>query len=580
MSESRGFLKHRDRAIPALLNPTVVWLGLGLVVAILYRLPTLYNAFSGEFVVQDDARQHVFWMQRFVDANFFPNDLLADYFQSVAPWGYSSLYRGGVALGFDPWTFNKILPLFIVCAASVFAFGTVMALIQIPWAAFASVLFLNQVFPMRDDVVSATPAAFFHPFFLAFLFFTLRRSPVGCALSIVLLSGFYPQGVLVIGGTLCLMGVGLLRWHTGKVAFQGTRRDIVFLGIGLAAVVFALLPYVLRESAYGPVLTLAEARTMFALSDQGWSKFFVDNPFDFWLIGKRTGLFPLEWFTLDLKVQPQIWLTFAIPFLLCSPQRSPLAKAAAPRIVLLLQVAIASVVCYVLAHVLLFELHLPNRYTEHSFRAIFAVGTGVSLALIADRLSPSHPWKNRPRSWRGLLVTWAIAPLLISFIAGENRGNYYHGDFPELYDYLRSQPTPTVIASIDEEINNIPSFTNRSIFVGGKGFTLPYHLGYYNEVSQRSLDLLKAQYTFDPTVVKTFLDNHSIDLWLVTPEMFTLDWIQTSFWILQYSQDTALPYEAVTTPQPTVIEALAETCKTQEFAPFWVLDAGCLREKL
>ena len=83
------------------------WFIVTLVFAIGYGILALKKAFQGEWVVQDDARQHVFWMMRYVDPSLFPNDLIADYFQSVAPFGYSSLYRGAVALGFDPLVFNK-----------------------------------------------------------------------------------------------------------------------------------------------------------------------------------------------------------------------------------------------------------------------------------------------------------------------------------------------------------------------------------------------------------------------------------------------------------------------------------------
>ena len=53
--------------------------------------------------MQDDARQHVFWMQRFIDSELFPHDLIADYFQSVAPTGYTTLYRIAAALGSIPF---------------------------------------------------------------------------------------------------------------------------------------------------------------------------------------------------------------------------------------------------------------------------------------------------------------------------------------------------------------------------------------------------------------------------------------------------------------------------------------------
>ena len=45
------------------------------------------QAFNGDYIVQDDARQYVFWMQRWQDPDLFTNDLIADYFSSLAPAG-------------------------------------------------------------------------------------------------------------------------------------------------------------------------------------------------------------------------------------------------------------------------------------------------------------------------------------------------------------------------------------------------------------------------------------------------------------------------------------------------------------
>ncbi|WP_199248376.1 hypothetical protein [[Phormidium] sp. ETS-05] len=55
--------------------------------AIIYGIMALQKAFKTPYVVQDDARQHVFWMQRFIDPELFPDDFITDYFQSVAPGG-------------------------------------------------------------------------------------------------------------------------------------------------------------------------------------------------------------------------------------------------------------------------------------------------------------------------------------------------------------------------------------------------------------------------------------------------------------------------------------------------------------
>ncbi|MGD1929041.1 MAG: hypothetical protein ACFB12_09025 [Leptolyngbyaceae cyanobacterium] len=561
-------------------TPTAVWLMMSLAIAVVYRLPALHNAFSATYVVQDDARQHVFWMQRFLNPDLFPQDLFADYFQSVAPWGYTTFYHLAAKVGIDPWVLNKILPVVIALVATGMVFFILMELTQMPPAAFVSAMFFNQMLPVRDDVVAATPVAFFHPFFLAFLLCLLRRWWWPGALSILLLGWFYPQGVLVMAATLGLRGLTLVRWQKSQLTLTGTKADYWVIGSGLLAAFLALLPYALQDSAYGPVLTVAQARDMFALSPSGWSKFFDEDFADFWLFGKRTGLLPLEWSTLDLKVQPQVWLTLALPFLLAFPGRSTLPRQNAGRIALLLQVAIASTLCFLVAHLLLFQLHLPNRYTEHSFRAIAALGAGVAIALILERRRLSR-WSLKQRSvGLTVLLVWALAPLVVGLAVGESRGNYIHGQFPELYQYLQGQPADVVTAGLDAEINNLPSFTNRSIFVGGQGFALPYHLGYYEEVSRRSVELITAQYSADPAVVKTFLNNNAIDFWLVSEAMFTPEWIQTNAWLRQYARSTEAPQQAIANPQATVLEGLIDRCAIAPFDSLLLLETACLKAEL
>ncbi|MGD1943265.1 MAG: hypothetical protein ACFB0G_18375 [Leptolyngbyaceae cyanobacterium] len=561
-------------------TPPVVWLGMSLAIALLYRLPVLHNAFSAPYVAQDDARQHVFWMQRFLNPDLFPQDLFADYFQSVAPWGYATLYHLAARVGIDPWVFNKILPVAIALVATGLVFLIVMELVQMPLAAFVSAVFFNQMLPLRDDVVAATPVAFFHPFFLAFLWCLLRRWWWPCALSIFLLGWFYPQGVLVMAAILGLRGLTLVRWQKGRFTLTGTKADYWVIGSGLLAAFLALLPYALQDSAYGPVLTVDQAREMFALSPSGWSKFFDEDFADFWLFGKRTGLLPLEWSTPDLKVQPQVWLTLALPFLLVFPGRSTLAKRNAGRIALLLQVAIASTLCFLVAHLLLFQLHLPNRYTEHSFRAIAALGAGVAIALISDRFRRPQLLTTRQSIGLTVLMVWALAPLIVGLAAGESRGNYIHGQFPELYQYLQGQPEDTVTAGLDAEINNLPSFTNRPIFVGGQGFALPYHLGYYDEVSRRSVELITAQYSDDPAVIQAFLNQNGIDFWLVSEAMFTPEWIQTNAWLLQYSRRTDAPQLAIANPEATVLAGLIDRCAVVTVDTLSLLETRCLKAEL
>ena len=88
-----------------------LWFFLSLLIAVYMAWAPLQKALSNEYVIQDDARQHVFWMQRFIDSELFPHNLLADYFQSVAPPGYTWLYQGFAGLGVETILLHKLLPL-------------------------------------------------------------------------------------------------------------------------------------------------------------------------------------------------------------------------------------------------------------------------------------------------------------------------------------------------------------------------------------------------------------------------------------------------------------------------------------
>ena len=135
------------------------WLGLTLAFALGYGLLALSQALNGDYVVQDDARQHVFWMARFLDSTLFPNDVIADYFQSVAPVGYQVVYRLAAWLGLSPLLFHKFLPLGLTLITAGLCFRVSLSLFALPSAAFCSSIVLGQGLGVADEIVSGTPQA-------------------------------------------------------------------------------------------------------------------------------------------------------------------------------------------------------------------------------------------------------------------------------------------------------------------------------------------------------------------------------------------------------------------------------------
>ena len=112
---------------------------------------------QGLYRIQDDARQHVFWMHRFHDAELFPQDWIADYFQSVAPWGYRHLYEFAAHLGLDPLNFNKLLPILLALLTTGLVMQVSWRLLPVAPAGFFASVILNLSLWMKDDLVSGTP---------------------------------------------------------------------------------------------------------------------------------------------------------------------------------------------------------------------------------------------------------------------------------------------------------------------------------------------------------------------------------------------------------------------------------------
>ena len=99
-----------------------LYFGISLLIPFYFGLISLYFAFHHDYVVQDDARQHIVWLQRYIDPNLFPNDAIADYFTSVAPLGYKSFYWLLARVGIEPIILAKILPLFLAIFIFLFCF--------------------------------------------------------------------------------------------------------------------------------------------------------------------------------------------------------------------------------------------------------------------------------------------------------------------------------------------------------------------------------------------------------------------------------------------------------------------------
>ena len=568
----------------------VFWLTLSLTFAVFYGIMGFKEAFAGEYVVQDDARQHVFWMMRFIDSGLFPNDLIADYFQSVAPVGYKIVYQIAAIVGINAVLLHKILPMFLGLISTYYCFSIGLEILPVPITGFIASLLLNQTMWMTDDLASGTPRAFLYPLFLGFLYYLLRISLLPCLVTIGLIGLFYPQYVFITSGILIIR---LLRWKNGRLSLSTDKNNYLFCGTGLSIAFLVLLPFALNSSEFGPIVTVAEAKQMPEFLSGGRVAIFNNNLKDLWFTGKGSGMFSKSLFT---PVTHCVALSF--PLLLLFSSAFPLFKQIKNSIWLVLQILIAALTMFFLSHAMLFYLHIPNRYTSYTFRIIVILLTAISLTLIIDALcnwalgkeasvliqgsnslSPIFQVKSpiKTRISLGIIGVIAILVLLYpSFVPSFPRVGYKTGKMTNLYEFFQQQPKDILIASLSEEANFLPTFSQRSILIG-REYGMPYHLGYYRQFRKRAIDLIRAQYSPDITKVKNFINKYNITFWMMEKNALTLNYVQKYGWLKNFDSTSEVIAQLQQGKIPILTQYI-DRCTAFQNDILVVLKASCIEK--
>jgi len=565
----------------ASINHVRFWFILSLTFAVVYGILGLQEAFSCSprgvcpgYVIQDDARQHVFWMQRFVDSELFPKDLIADYFQAIEPWGTATLYRLMAGVGIEPIFLSKLLPLFLGVITTGYCFGFCMQLFPVPVAGFITTLLLNQNLWMQDTLVSGTSKAFLHPLFLAFLYYGLQRSLLPLCGAIALQGLFYPSFVLISAGVLILQ---LFNWKDGQIHLSRNRQDYLFCVAGLGVSFLVLLPYALAASEFGPVMSVAQARTLPEFSEVGRTRFFYDrDPWKFWFNASRSGVR----FTSAL-MPPLAYAGLLLPILLRFPSRFPLVKQVKEGIKVFPQILLVSFGLFFAAHAFLFKLYLPSRYTQHTLRLVIVIAAGIALTLLLDAIFQVSE-KLTERYFLGKQFLAIGSTLLLTFVLVFYPASlksfpwtgYIAGSVPSLYQFFQEQPKDSLIASLTAEVDNLPSFSQRSILVG-REYGIPYHVGYYRQFRQRTIDLIRAQYSSNLGELQAFIRKYGVDFWLIEQSTFSPDYLNND-WLRQYQPVSAEAQAKLQQGVKPALVSLSDRCSVFSQSGFVVLKAECL----
>ncbi len=542
-----------------------LWLVAALGFAVFYSSLALRAAFRFPLSVSDDARQHVFWMERFRDPTLFPNDIIADYFQAVAPAGYKFIYWVFAKLGVEPLLLSKILPAIIGIVIAWLVFKLFMQIAPDPRGAFFCSLLFCQTIWLRDDVVSGTPRAFLYPLFLAFLLFVVRRKIVPALVMLALQTLFYPQSALVSLGVAWL---GLLKWDRRRPALSRDRADYI-LAIGALFVVAATaIPFLGSTAKFGPAISRSEAVSLLEFGSHGRAQFL--GGFQTWIFGFRAGLIPLD-FSL-----PMALLAVGTPvcFLLSKKYRR---DDDGKNLGILWQTLFAGLGLWAQAHLFLFKLHLPARYSGMVLNFAIPFLAAIAFSTLWDVLLSVRKTQRNPAT-TALFVALCLASLLLIVYPHLTpkfaRRSYSRARPAELFEFLKAQPRQTVIATIEPCGDFIPTFAHRSILVSAE-HAIPYHLGYYRVIRERGRDLLAAITTSKTDVLGGFIERHHVDLFVIARKTLTPATFRKYRWFSDIAKADALEW-----PRVPLLSSLADSSKVWEDNELLVVDAHAILEKI
>jgi len=456
---------------------------------------------TSAFVVNDDVRQQLFWMARWLDPSLYPPDLLSDYAAAYVPLGVKALYfMAAKGFGLDPLFFSKLVTgaLFTILALALFGLGAALEGLTLGWFA-AAMVWLMPFF--LKNISGGLSRAFAGPLLALFALAWVRRSGRGMAWVLLLQAVTIPYIAILCAGCACLDAV--MARLTDRPAAPFPARPIHGLALFAAAALVVAMNYALGAKGFGPLAGRAALAAGPEFTAAGRLELYpLPNPFFdlvYWPF-ESIGLF-LEWGLFPGIVS----LAVLAPILWRGARRAPWRELA-PKIRPLAMLLAGSLMLYALARAIALALFVPDRYISYTINLLYALALAVCLR----------------HALSGLLSRRLVGAGLIVLAAGlgawrlTDVGLYdYRADAP-LYAAAAALPKDAVLAGNPKDMDNVLTFGQRNV---AASFELahPWSVGYWNRMLPRLAHQAEAYYAKDPEVVREFAKAYGVG-WMVVRE--------------------------------------------------------------
>lgn len=550
--------------------PRIYAFGIALACAVfLYNMHFLPGTLDASpWLIEDDARQFLAWSARIADSTAMPGDMIADYWQSVSPPAYHLLLWLFGLFGLSPREAAAIVPVLLLALSAVLAWKVAHTLTGNAMAAFVMAGLVMISVTAGDTITSATPRAFATPFFLLFLFGLITDRPVRIVAGIVLMAAFYPAPAVASLGIL-----GLSKLRMPPRFFDWSGRALATVAAAAAGLGAMVLPLARSSEAYGPVVTLAQALAMPNMGTPDGRTSIVDAGGNVgWFCSDRIGFSPTF---VDCRgpADPAAWLLYLLVFvpplllfaLYWRARRRGEESALRPT-PLYAQALASALVCYTIAALLAFKLHLPSRYSQRILDTTAPMALGHFLGMGAVRLGAG----GKRALTAGLMGLFSLAfvvgmPLSLPRIVRPADAGAFAA--------IKALPATAVLAGVTEELAAVPALTGHEVLASTE-HAVPYHLGYFERISARLSADVGASATDDPAALARFIREYRI-----THFLFDRAFVEQGVFPRSYAQvapgDVAAAQGALNR-RKALVQRYARACAVYAGPRLLLIDAHCV----
>lgn len=459
------------------------------------------------FFINDDVRQQVFWMQRWLDPDLYPDSIWVEYASLYVPPGVKAFHYALIkGLGLTPFTSSKALTglLFTALGLGMFRLGRALWDVGLGFACLAGVWLL--------------------PFFLYNMSGGLSRSFVAPLLAWwaagVTGQSRRTQAVVLLAAALCAPYACLILLTAAGLAWlarlAGRAKHVVFpVKLVDYALVLASAGIVLATSmafdaaGFGPLVSRADMAGRPEFGPLGRYEIYpepgvfldlVYYPFE------RVGLF-LEGglltgiVTLVVILASALYLSRKVPW-----------RQLAPRLAGMGFLLAASLALYAAAKIVLLKLFVPDRYISYTWYIVITLGLALPARFGLDAL-----WRRKTLAAGLVCLAAALGMWRLS-----GSGLFSYAAEAPLAAWAQTTAKNAVVAAPPKTADAVMTFGQRNVLASYK-LAHVWAKGFWNRMEERYSRFFAAYYGDDPQAVRQLATDFGVDYLVVDEADFTLE---------------------------------------------------------